>query len=89
VRDAHMWTADETAPAIALPNGEHGSISNLRGEYTGTPQDLVARDIENLRTETSAPEESIQALIDLIKTTYPGTFGDDGPSAEEGGVGGE
>jgi RHS repeat-associated protein len=67
------------APSIALPEDEHRSIPNERGTYSGTPQELVAQDIANLRTYTNAPEESIQALTDLIESMYgPGIVGDGG-----------
>jgi hypothetical protein len=38
------------APAIALPAEEHNLIPNLKGSYSGSAQDLLARDIGNLRT---------------------------------------
>jgi RHS repeat-associated protein len=76
------------APSIALPNGEHFNIPNLKGTYTGTPQELIARDIQNLRDYTNASEESIQALIDLIRSLYPGILTEEGESAE-GGAGAE
>lgn len=64
-----------SAPSIALPAGEHGLIPNLRGTYSGARQDLLARDISNLRAYTNAPESAIQQLQDLISQTYPDTFG--------------
>ena len=38
------------------------TFQNLRGTYSGTPHELVAQDIANLRIYTNAPEESIEAL---------------------------
>ena len=64
------------APAIALLAEEHGIIPNLRGIYTGTPQDLLPRDIGNLRDFTSAPESAIQQLVGLVGDTFPEIFGD-------------
>jgi hypothetical protein len=63
------------APAIALPAGEHGLIPNLKGVFSGTPDDLLGRDIANLRDYTGAPESSIQQLLDLIGRSYPDSFG--------------
>lgn len=63
------------APAIALPVEEHAFFPNLKGVYSGTPQDLLSRDIENLRDFTNAPEYSIQQLFDLVQSTYPERFG--------------
>jgi hypothetical protein len=62
------------APVIALPAEEHGLIPNRKGEFTGTPEDLLSRDLENLREFTNAPESSIQQLRDLVTRTYPGSF---------------
>lgn len=62
-------------PAIALPAEEHGLIPNLKGEYSRSPQDLVARDFGNLRDFTNALESSIQELLNLIGQGYPGTLG--------------
>lgn len=64
-----------TAPSISVPRGEHAQIPNLRGEYTGSARDLLARDIRNLRNYTNAPNSSLQELIDLNKQMYPGAFG--------------
>jgi hypothetical protein len=63
------------APAIALPAEEHGLIPNLKGEFSGTLQELVDRDIGNLSDLTGAPESSIQGLIALINKTYPDSLG--------------
>jgi hypothetical protein len=66
------------APAIALPAVEHNRIPNLKGTYNGSAQDLLARDIGNLRTYTNAPESAIQQLLDLNGQTFPDTFGGNG-----------
>ena len=62
------------APAIALPRAEHSLIPNLKGQYVGTPEELLARDISNLRTYTKVPESSLDQLADLIKRTYPHSY---------------
>lgn len=64
----------KTAPAIALPDVEHQAIKNLRGDYSGTARDLLARDAWNLRGSTNAPNSAIQELIELNKRTYPDSF---------------
>lgn len=64
-----------TAPSISVPRAEHIQIPNLRGDYTGTARELLARDIRNLRNYTNAPNGSLRELIDLNKQTYPGAFG--------------
>ncbi|MGH9850048.1 MAG: RHS repeat-associated core domain-containing protein, partial [Blastocatellia bacterium] len=61
----------DIAPSITLPTAEHLRIPNLRGPYNGTPRDLVARDIRNLRRYTDAPNNSLLELLRLIKQTYP------------------
>jgi RHS repeat-associated protein len=53
---------------------EHGLIPNLAGEYSGTARDLLARDINNLRSFTNAPNSALQELIGLNKATYPEAF---------------
>jgi hypothetical protein len=60
----------ETAPAIALPKDEHASILNRRGDYNGSPRDLLAQDIRNLRDNTGAPNSALQELIELNKIMY-------------------
>jgi len=63
-----------TAPSISLPRSEHMQIPNLRGEYSGSARDLLARDIGNLRNNTNAPNSSLRDLIELNKQMYPGAF---------------
>ncbi|MEX8505368.1 RHS repeat domain-containing protein [Leptothrix ochracea] len=62
-------------PSIAIPRGEHLRIPTIKGEYTGTARDLLAKDIRDLRNNTNAPNSSLRELIDLNKQTYPGAFG--------------
>jgi RHS repeat-associated protein len=62
-----------TAPAIALPEAVHGTIPRLRGAYVGTPRDLLANDLWNLR-QAGVPNASLRQLIDLNRNTYPGVF---------------
>ena len=61
-----------TAPAIALPTREHKRINTVRGAYTGTARDQLAKDIRDLRRHTNAPNSSLQQLIQLNKQMYPG-----------------
>jgi hypothetical protein len=63
-----------TAPAIALPTGEHLLLPTIRGPYTGTARDLLARGIHNLRQFTNAPGSALLDLINLNKSLYPGSF---------------
>ncbi len=64
-----------TAPAIAISRRDHQMIPNLSGQFSGSARDVLARDIRNLRTFTSAPNTALQELIQLNKTQYPGAFG--------------
>ncbi len=57
-------------PAIALPRAEHLQIPNLRGQYPGTAQELIQRDINNLRTRTKTPESAIKQLSRLIRGLF-------------------
>ena len=84
VIDDYDWI---NAPSIALPTGEHRPIPNERGNYTGTPQELIEQDIENLRLYTNAPPEAIQSLIDLINSMYPGILPEEGEGGAEGEAG--
>jgi hypothetical protein len=61
-------------PAIAVPRQLHAQIPTIRGTYSGTARDLLARDIRNLRNYTDAPNSSLQQLIQLNNQLYPGTF---------------
>ena len=62
-------------PSIAVPRGEHSRIPTIKGEYTGSARDLLAKDIRDLRNYTNAPNSSLRELIDLNKQMYPGAFG--------------
>lgn len=64
-----------TGPSIAVPRGEHSGIPTLKGEYTGSARDILAKDIRDLRNYTNAPNDSLQNLINLNKQTFPGAFG--------------
>ena len=63
-----------TAPAIAVPQNPHRTIPTVRGPYTGTARDQLAKDIRDLRNYTDAPNSSLRELIDLNKQTYPNAF---------------
>jgi len=63
-----------TAPSIALPYKEHRRIPTQKGPYEGTPRDLLAKDINDLRRHTNAPNKALRELIDLNKKCYPGAF---------------
>ncbi|MCU4391658.1 RHS repeat-associated core domain-containing protein [Acinetobacter courvalinii] len=63
-----------TAPSIALPRGEHAMIPTLKGEYTGSPRSLLAKDIMDMRNYTSAPNRSLIKLIEMNKQMYPTAF---------------
>ena len=59
-----------TAPGIALPKDMHFRIGNLRGVYTGTPRQLLARGIWDLR-RLGVPNSALGELIDLNRAMYP------------------
>lgn len=61
---------EKSAPSIALPRVEHSTIPTIRGEYTDTARSLLAKDIRDLRTYTSAPTESMQELVRMNKEKY-------------------
>jgi len=62
-------------PAIALPAEEHGLIPNLRGEYSGSPQDMVVRDFGNLRDFAKRTRELDPGVAQFDRVSYPGTLG--------------
>ncbi|MDH0863144.1 RHS repeat-associated core domain-containing protein [Mitsuaria sp. GD03876] len=68
----------QNAPAITLPEREHGQIPNIKGIFTAaTAQErrsFLANDIRNLRNYTAAPNSSLQKLIELNKSMYPMSF---------------
>jgi RHS repeat-associated protein len=64
------------APAITLPDGEHYALNptNLQGPYNGTPRDLLAKTIRDLRNYTGAPNSALRQLIELNMQMYPGDY---------------
>jgi RHS repeat-associated protein len=60
-----------TAPAIALPKGEHQSIPTERGDATRSPRDQLAKDVRDLRNNTNTPNTQIQKLVQQNKQQYP------------------
>ncbi|MCT2387954.1 hypothetical protein NYP82_15305 [Erwinia pyrifoliae] len=64
----------KTAPSIAVPRAEHKLIPTIKGPFTGTPRDLLAKDIQDLRNYTNAPPSAIEKLIRLNKEMYPDAF---------------
>jgi len=63
-----------TGPAIAIPQAPHRTISTVRGPYTGTARDQLAKDIRDLRNFTDAPNRSLRELIGLNRQMYPSSF---------------
>jgi hypothetical protein len=61
----------KTAPAIAIPKGEHKAIPTEKGEATRSPRDQLAKDAKDLRNHTNAPNSQIQKVIDQNKQLYP------------------
>ena len=56
-----------TGPAIALPDAEHFAVNaaNIRGDFTGTAEELLEATANNLRRYTNAPENAIQKLLGM------------------------
>jgi hypothetical protein len=63
------------APAIVLEADIHKSIPILKGTFSGSPRELLALDIWNLRLFTNAPNKQIKQLIEMNKQKYPKLFG--------------
>jgi RHS repeat-associated protein len=63
-----------TAPAIVLPEKMHREIPTIKGAFTGTARDQLAKDILDLRAYTNAPNSALRELIDLNKSMYPDSF---------------
>jgi hypothetical protein len=61
-------------PSIALPRGEHRAIPTLRGSYEGSARSLLAKDVMDLRNNTSAPNSALRELIRLNKEVFPQSF---------------
>ncbi|MGG7670813.1 RHS repeat-associated core domain-containing protein, partial [Yersinia sp. J1] len=64
----------KTAPSMAVPRAEHKLIPTTKGTFTGTPRDLLAKDIRDLRNYTNAPPSAIKDLIRLNKEMFPEAF---------------
>ena len=64
----------KTGPSIALPRKEHKKIPTVKGQYTGTARDLLAKDIRDLRRYTNTPSSAIKKLINLNKEMFPKAF---------------
>jgi hypothetical protein len=61
----------KTAPAMALPKGEHKAIPTEKGQATRTPRGQLAKDARDLRNHTNAPNSQIQKVIKQAKARYP------------------
>ena len=65
------------APAIRLPDAEHGKITKLqeaRDTSKMTPRQLLADDIRMLRNNTEAPNGPLRELIDMSKQQNPNAY---------------
>lgn len=65
---------EKKGASIVLPKIEHRRIPTVKGMYKGSPRDLLAKDIRDLRTHTSTPNSKIQELIRLNKEMHPNDF---------------
>ena len=61
----------KTVPTIVLPSKEHKKIPTIKGQYNDTPRNLLAKDIQDLRQNTQAPNSALQKLIAESKKAYP------------------
>lgn len=68
--DAVFGYDRKNALSIAIPDKMHHDIPTQRGPYVGTPRDLLAKDIKDLRNQR-APNSKLQELIDMNKQAYP------------------
>jgi hypothetical protein len=73
----------KTAPAILVPKEGHTSYNSLNQRLStntgpnapSTPRGVLARDIRELRrVYPDIPNSSLQQLIQLNKSQYPGHF---------------
>jgi hypothetical protein len=66
----------QRAPAIALPNQEHFDLNaaNIKGNYSGSARDLMAKGLTDLRQYTGAPNSALQDVLSLARNMYPGVF---------------
>lgn len=62
------------APSIVVPAKEHRKIPTMKGDYSGSPRDILAKDIKDLREHTDAPNSSLKELIDMNKKMYPKSY---------------
>jgi hypothetical protein len=61
----------KTAPAIAVPKGEHKTIPTDKGEAKRGARDQLAKDVRDLRNKTKTPPSKIKELIKKNKEQYP------------------
>jgi hypothetical protein len=59
-----------TGLVVALPDAEHRQIKNLKGTYAGTPEELLTRDLQNLKDSTNIPARTLTALKKEAQTRY-------------------
>ena len=64
----------KTGPGIAIPYGEHKATPTHKGFYTGTPRDLLAETLWELRRNTGVPNKALEDLVALVRCLYPGVF---------------
>jgi hypothetical protein len=66
----------QNAPAIALPNSEHFAVNNanIRGSYSDTARNLLAKTVQDLRNYTNTPNSSLWGLIELFNSSFPGVL---------------
>ncbi|WP_064792213.1 RHS repeat domain-containing protein [Shewanella woodyi] len=64
----------KNAPSIVVPKVEHQQIPTMKGDYSGSARELLAKDIRDLRNYTNAPLSSIKELIKLNKEMFPKSF---------------
>ena len=57
-----------------MPAIEHRPIPTIKGDYTGTARDILAKDILDLRKYTDVDHGTLKNLIDLNKTMYKDAF---------------
>ncbi len=60
-----------TAPAIAVPKGEHQAIPTDKGSAQRGARDQLAKDVGDLRKKTNTPKSKIKELIKKNKEQYP------------------
>ena len=46
----------------------------MKGDYSGSARDLLAKDIRDLRKYTNTPNSALKELIELNKKMYPLDF---------------